>query len=182
MNFSLKPHPLIAHWFPGMVLLTLLVLSYSGWSYRAFKATYAATGPDATVTILLLSVAAFFIGEVIDSARDWLLERLFDWYATKRATDKVNWNFFFTSPPDKVEQFSDFFYTYYVLNINLVLALAIFVVMVVFSPISLPQRVLNLPGWAVGFGGCVCMAILFGDALALRRDVARITNRDTAVI
>jgi hypothetical protein len=34
MNFSLKPHPLIAHWVPGMVVLMPLVLSHFNWCYQ----------------------------------------------------------------------------------------------------------------------------------------------------
>ena len=32
MNFSLKPHPLIAHWVPGVIVLVTGLLTWSDWS------------------------------------------------------------------------------------------------------------------------------------------------------
>jgi hypothetical protein len=177
MSFSLKPHPLIAHWVPGMVVLVLIVLSHFNWCYENFVNDWAGSTSAAAVTVLLLSVGAFLIGEVLDSARDGLIERLFDWIAERRrrCRGKVNWDYFFTLPPERTEQFNDYFFTYYVLNVNLVLALALSFVLLLLGKVTFPEGMQCSSRCLFLIIGGVCVLVLGWDAFALRREIARIT-------
>jgi len=157
MNFSLKPHPLIAHWVPGMVVLMPLVLSHFNWSYNNFIKDCAGTGSAATVTILLLSVGAFLIGEVLDSARDSFIEILLDWVGRRwpRSEEhdypvvryirpiELNWGYFSpeTLDPGKAETFNDYYWTYYVLNMNLDLALLSSMILRLLGCVTVPVTV-----------------------------------------
>jgi len=114
MNLSLKPHPLIAHWVPGVVVVVTALLAYSGWSVSTTLATFAGDASKATVSVLVLSIAAFVVGEIFDAVRDCV------------ADENVNWDFFFDEPSEKKdERLNNYYFTYFVLERNLISALAV---------------------------------------------------------
>ena len=118
MNFSLKPHPLVAHWVPGFTFLTLIWLSRHGWNFGVL----APTGPQAALYTLILAVAAFVTGQVFDALRDSLIERLFDKHK------KLKWEKIVHADSGKVNRFEDYYYTWYVLDWNLAISLFAFLV------------------------------------------------------
>ncbi len=168
MNLSLRPHLLISHWVPGTFVLMVVVLSHLDWKYGVFIETYAKEGSVVTVSIVLFSIVAFLIGEVLDSVRD-MLEYFWD-----KILPEVNWDYLVTAPPDQVERFDNYYRTYYVFNMNLVLAFASSLGMNCLGLVSLPPRVWP-PSVFVSAGLVVCI-ILIVDAILLRREVACITK------
>jgi hypothetical protein len=60
MGFSLKPHQLVAHWVPGVVVIAILFLADLKNQSHLFKHITDALG--APVTVLALAVMAFAIG------------------------------------------------------------------------------------------------------------------------
>jgi len=113
VNFSLKPHPLIAHWVPGVIVLVTGLLTWSDWSVSKLLSTFAGDGSKATVSVLVLSVIAFVIGGTLDSFRNCSED------------DEVNWDFFFDASEEKVSRLNEYYFTYYVLSRNLALALTV---------------------------------------------------------
>jgi len=84
MNFSLRPHQLVAHWVPGFVFAFSVATVICLLSNRSFEDLFRA-GP-----LLLLSIAAFIAGQVIDAMRSCILE------FSKRLqalTGKINFDF-----------------------------------------------------------------------------------------
>ncbi len=123
MNFSLRPHPLIAHWVPGVVVVVTALLAWSDWSVINVLAVFAGDAPKAAISVLVLSVFAFVIGEVLDSCRNC------------REDNEVNWDFFFDSDKEKVKRLDEYYFTYYVLNKNLASAIALaWVIFIVHPP------------------------------------------------
>jgi hypothetical protein len=178
MNFSLKPHPLIAHWIPGMVILTFLVLFHFHGSYSAFLKDYAGNGSSVTITIFLLSVGAFLIGEVLDSFRDGVIEPFWNWLAKKNGKNAITWDFFWKVSPEKGGQFDDYYFTYYVFNMNLSLALFLDLLFFWMAKILFPTKLPNFPSWLVSVVFFLCILILLRDARELRKDIARITTEE----
>ncbi len=149
-----------------MFVLMVVVLSHFHWNYKDFIAIYATDGFVVTVTIVLFSIAAFLIGEVLDSIRD-----LLEWILDRKS--EVNWDYLVTAPRDQAEQFDNYYYTYYVLNFNLVLAFVV-------SSVMIPLKVVSLPDWAWRpfpvLVTVVAVGILSWDAYLLRGEIARITE------
>ncbi len=126
MNFSLKPHPLIAHWIPGTIVVASAALAWNDWNVSTALALFAGDASRATISILALSVAAFVLGEIIDAFRDF------------REKDDVNWNFFFDASEEEIKRLNESYFTYYVLGRNLVWALLIALAFFIWHP----------PAWA----------------------------------
>ena len=118
MNFSLKPHPLIAQWVPGFTFLTLLWGSLHGWNFSAL----VPTGAQAVLYTLILSVAPFVIGQVFDTIRNTYIESAFD----KCPKRKIWWEEFITAKEDELTRVEENYFTYYVLDWNLAFSLIAF--------------------------------------------------------
>lgn len=167
MNFSLKPHPLVAHWVPGMVILMLVVLSYFNWDYDYFTNICAKNVSVASVTILLLTVVAFLSGEFLDTIRDSFIESRFDHFEAKR----VEWKYFAYAPREEVDQLCDFYFTYYVLNMNLSLSLFVSLLLGLCGIISPPHCLYPWIFWPI-----VILAIMIFayDGIIIREEMAEI--------
>jgi hypothetical protein len=88
MNISLKPHQLVAHWVPGFILLILIPVLKPDW-YEQVK-TLLPT--DQVSRGVIWVVLPFVAGQLIDSLRNLIFERLLD----NLQQQKVNWDLFFT--------------------------------------------------------------------------------------
>jgi hypothetical protein len=113
MNFSLKPHPLIAHWVPGVIVVVTGLLAWSDWHVSKVLSTFAGDASKATLSVLVLSVIAFVIGGILDSFRNCSED------------DEVNWDFFFDASEAEVQRLNEYYFTYYVLSKNLTFAIAV---------------------------------------------------------
>jgi hypothetical protein len=139
------------------------ILSRFDWKFTRFLSAYAKDTPSATFTIILFFIVAFILGELLNSFRDFL-EGLWD------EISPVDWDYLVESPPGELENFRSHFFTYYVLNANLVLAFGLFLLMLRFRLASWPPSPLPL---FASLGLCL---FLF-DAISLRREIVRITNQ-----
>jgi len=112
MNFSMKPHHLVAHWVPGSVVVfsmaavICLLFDYS-------LAHLLETGP-----ILLLTLATFMVGQLIDTIRVTWVEELK--FLNNRG--RINWDFFFECKDQRLENLENYFYVYYVFDLNILIA------------------------------------------------------------
>src|SRR5207249_3970827 len=80
MNFSLRPHQLVAHWVPGFVLLLTVQL----WRPAMYCKLLGQLPSDRAALTLVWIVSAFVLGQLLDSLRD-LLEHCWDhWEGVKR--------------------------------------------------------------------------------------------------
>jgi hypothetical protein len=174
MNLSLRPHPLIAHWVPGVVLVVTALLAYSRWSVSTTLAMFAGDASKATVSVLVLSIAAFVVGEILDAVRDCV------------ADENVNWDFFFDEPSEeKVERLNNYYFTYFVLERNLSSALAVSLLIFVVHPPEwahwwrIFSRDLSSFGWfalvTVLVVGAIC--ILLRDSKFLEGEIERHTKK-----
>jgi hypothetical protein len=78
MDFSLRPHPLVAHWVPGFVVVVGTLGALFNWSYSKLVAEMAPTATTGTAGLFGLAVIAFVVGQVLDALRDSFWERLWD--------------------------------------------------------------------------------------------------------
>ncbi len=187
MNFSLKPHPLIAHWVPGVVVVVSALLAWNDWHVSKVLSAFAGDAPKAAVSVLVLSVLAFVIGEILDSCRDCREEK-----------DKLNWDFFFDGDKEKVDQLDEYYFTYYVLNKNLSSAVTLaWIILIVHPPewaswTTLFCKLLSnvQVGWLdvfarlltlFGATGVATFAIwvLCKDAKAIRDEIEKHTKKET---
>jgi hypothetical protein len=155
MNFSLKPHQLVAHWVPGFVLLVFVPVLHPG-VYDNVKCL----PPHGDVLRSLTCVVfAFVLGEFLDACRD-LLENVWDLWS------EVYWDFFSEAPDADVEKLRTSHFTYYVFNHNLALPLLYFLILRLTSH------------HIVEFLVALAVAIVFvANAVTLRREIAKITKR-----
>jgi hypothetical protein len=169
MDFSLRPHQLVAHWTPGFVLLGILGLTdLSG--FRNILVTHPTVchylETNQAITLLAIAVAGFVIGEFLDTIRD-LIDRAID-DGNLKCLDwipKVDWKFLVKGEDSKVQRTDDYYFIYYVFQMNLVWVLVI----------GGPRLwVASHFSFAVLIGTIVVVAILFGDAVFLRKDMADI--------
>jgi hypothetical protein len=78
---------------------------------------WGAPGSEA-VAILSLAVVAFIVGEILDASRD-LLEGIWDRFQPMR------WDFFGDAEKDEIEKIRTSYFTYYVFDCNISLALLV---------------------------------------------------------
>ncbi|HWG19130.1 MAG TPA: hypothetical protein VG225_01285 [Terracidiphilus sp.] len=163
MKFELNLHVLIAHWIPGFLLLMAVRPVLIDGASPLLKSLMGTGFPGGeAITALSLVVAAFLVGEILDASRD-LLENIWDRF------QGVAWDFFSDAGQDEVEKLRTSFYTYYVFDCNISLALVI---------LLLSNNFINLLGrWLVV---CLSWAFLIVFALnagRLRREIASRTQR-----
>ncbi len=160
MNFSLKPHPLVAHWVPGMTFLVLVWGSRHGWNFREM----AAGNSNNIWYMLIFSVGAFVIGQVFDAFRDTLIERFLDKGKT------LDWEKIINAEATKADRFEDYYFTYYVLDWNLALSL---IASLLFTSCAINCICTRL---------CMCLVILvlaalfISNAISLRKEMIKIVE------
>jgi hypothetical protein len=109
---KVKPHLVISHLLPGCFFLLLWLLAYNHWNFAAIK--------DSIKGLETTSLIGLGIVLLIAAVRDGALESIIDLIPGQ----KITWDFFFRQDdPEKVERLEDYYYTWYVFNINSALAL-----------------------------------------------------------
>lgn len=166
MNFSLKPHPLVAHWVPGFTFLTLIWLSRHDWNFDAL----VLTGPQAALITLILSVAAFVIGQVFDAFRDTLIETFLNKGDGKEKEWEKMWEKIINADTTKADRFEEYYFTWYVLDWNLALSLIAFLLISLCAPACICSR------------PCLCLVVLIivalfiANALSLRKEMIKLVK------
>ncbi len=139
MKFSLNSHVLIAHWVPGfLVVMTVRSMLSSTSPLGESLRGKAHTGE--AIALLSIGVAAFLVGELLDAIRN-VFEHLWDKFQPLR------WDFFSTGTRDEVENFKELYFTHYVFDCNLSLALLIVLILEILD---------SAPAWT-----CIVLTIPF---------------------
>lgn len=154
MNFSLKPHQLVAHWVPGFVLLIVFPVLHPS----IFDKVKPSLPSGDVLRGLVWAVLAFVLGQFLDAIRN-LLENVWDHWSN------VEWAFFFHGEDARVEKLRTSYFTYYVFDHNLALTL------LYFSIVRLGSRHF-LDGFLVLVATCIFVA----DAYLLRKEIAEHTG------
>ena len=156
MNFSPKPHPLIAHWIPGSVVVILAYFwHHDCWSFSCF-------GELSRTALGVFLVASIATGELLDAARD-ITENIIEHCFPEK---KLAWTFFLDTPEKKLENFENYFYTYYVLCWNFALGL--------FPVLCLEIARRGRKHWLIEIALAIACAIFFVDALLLREQLLEV--------
>ncbi|SRR5712692_6690900 len=169
MNFSLKPHPLVAHWVPGLVALLIIILSAFDWDpTRAIKAL-TLKQDSFNLTIAILAVVAFPVGEILDAVRSGIIESFWDRVCNGRW--EIKWEFFFRGGTRELKNLHEHYFTWYVLDLNLSLAIFLgYCYCFYFAPVRsfAYSHSLEILLWA----GVILAALLI-DAGILREEIRR---------
>jgi hypothetical protein len=162
MKFELNSHILIAHWIPGFLLVLAVRPILATSSSDALRSLMGSgiPGGDAMIALALI-VAAFLAGEILDASRD-LFEHLWDRFKS------VSWDFFAEAEQGEVEKLRTSYFTYYVFDCNISLALVILMLSNIF--VNVLSR-----GLLVAF--FVILLVFAGNAWTLRGEIASRTGR-----
>lgn len=173
MNIPIKQHQLTSHFVPGLIVLMLLIFSHYNWDYIRFTNVFANQGAIASMSILLFAIAAFLIGEFIDTIRD-----LFEWLWDLIPCYKVNWDNLFLDTRKMILK-REAYWTYYVLCCNIVFSMLVCLILFRFNLISLPETVpISRTYWIVAFW--VVAVVLQLDAVLLRIEIIKFTKEKPA--
>jgi hypothetical protein len=118
MNFPWKPLQLVGHWVPGFVVLTMLLLADAHVHHAAALWRKITNSLGSDFAIILAIIIPFVIGQFLDSLRD-LGEHLVD------KISQVNWKKLKSLSDDKQSRFEDYYFVYYVFNMNLSIGLTV---------------------------------------------------------
>lgn len=153
MNFSPKPHPLIAHWLPGSVAIILIYFwHHNCWSLACF-------GDMSRTQLGLFVIASIAVGEMLDAVRD-IGENLFECWCPE---EQLNWEFFLEADEKKLDNFENYFYTYYVLCSNFALGL---------FPVLVLEIIRHcFAHWKIDLLLAVAVGIFVFDAILLRKQI-----------
>ncbi len=128
MNISLKPGPIISIWLPGFALTVFVSLSLQGWNLAGVVGPEKSVGFWSVVAIIAIS---FVVGQFLDAVRDVVLENLvFD-----KICGKVKWEFFFEAKKESLDNLEDWFYTWYEMDANIVVAILVVSILGLFKEI-----------------------------------------------
>ena len=164
MNFSLKPHQLVAHWVPGFVALVIVFIAdLKGFNH--LNQLGKAIGTSSTV--LAVAVISFATGQFFDAIRN-LIEELISRFFPKYA---INWEFIWTFKSDQLERMDDYYFTYCVFDFNLAWALVVSALVTLYSPVF-PK---HLPSWM--FAAILVAIVVFAlDGCCLRSDIVELSK------
>jgi len=124
MNLSLDRHLLVGHWVPGFVVVMALRPLLFGGSSAVFDSLFGGPAPGGeAISVLAVVVLSLCAGETLDALRD-LLEHVWD------RLQPLRWDFFVTAGKDKVDSFRASYFTFYVFDCNISLALLALVVLI----------------------------------------------------
>lgn len=178
MNVSLKPNTLIAHLLPGAFFLACLV-SVLLVANPAWIATVKELSPSLIAVLGVFAlIISLVLGLVFDAIRN-LTETLWDKLSASD-NDGRWWDFFFRGDEKHLEYLMENYYSYYVFDVNLVIALVASLMIISFLWAKILSRI---------FGGDVLptiisvilvgvIVILVADARNLRRDIRRLALED----
>jgi hypothetical protein len=170
MNFSLKSHPLVAHWVPGFVVLTMWLIA--DVHYANIHSNYIAKWSKINALIgsgfgvLLVAIVPFVLGQVLDALRNWNEDRL-----DKKPESKIDWLAQFKLNETELNLFEDTYFTYYAFSANLCIGLVVGFLSTFFLGIF-PWDHWFFYTLPVCFGIC----LFFRDAKSLRKEIREFLN------
>lgn len=133
-DFSIRPQPLLGHFVPGLIVIVAALFWVRDANHRLLIEVVLSFQNTAFITSVLI-VVSYGVGELLDSVRD-LLEELVDWDAEKYLRPKwlgilfawfgvkeVDWSFFQITEDPLITNHEVWYFTYYMLDVNLSLGL-----------------------------------------------------------
>jgi hypothetical protein len=160
MSFPLKPLQLVAQWVPGAFFIVAILPAFYDWSWSKTMEDLAKspTSISPAVSLPAFAIAAFVIGQVFDSLRD-----IFE-------NDNINWDFFFGGETEKLRKLEDYYFTYYIFNVNLAIALSVAMLVWILAGHFCDFSLL------IWFLVILSLVILIWDACLLRKHIVKHTN------
>jgi hypothetical protein len=128
MNFSWKPHQLIAHWVPGFIVVAMWILadvhyanlhSDGAHPYTALWLKINAVIGSGFAAVLVV-VVPFVVGQFLDAARNWGED-----FPDRKPESEVKWRMLKYLTKDELAIFEDYYFMYYVFSGNLWIGLII---------------------------------------------------------
>lgn len=126
MKFALSSHVLMAHWVPGF-LVVMAVRSVLLSTSPLGDSLMGRNNSGGAIAVLSIVVGAFLVGELLDATRDLILEHILDKFQPLR------WSFFSSEDMNKIENFKTSYFTYYVFDWNISMALLVVAVLAIFN-------------------------------------------------
>lgn len=182
MNFSLKPHHIIAHWVPGfLVVFASAILCFLFLGLPLGK--ICATGP-----LILFIISGVVAGQIIDAFRMVWIESARWW---ERCTAPVDWDFFFRTRDQRLQNLDDFYYVFYEFDVNCLIGIIIVgCVSTILAAFLIVEEgwvhfvtlVRNTPRncWVLGGMGVLLLLVsavtLYRDARSTRKELAKHTG------
>ncbi|MGD1046740.1 MAG: hypothetical protein ABR936_15635 [Bacteroidota bacterium] len=165
MNISLKPGPIISIWLPGFALTMFVLLSLQHWDLLGLVgSSQSQSSINFWVVILVVSIA-FVVGQFLDAARDIVLEN----FIFERFCGEVKWEFFFEANKESLENLEEWFYTWYEMDANLVVAIVVAAILGIAGQITI-----NFLTWILM---TVALVLFFMDAKELRTDTKKMIDK-----
>lgn len=165
MNISLKPGPIISIWLPGFALTIFVSLSLRGWDLIGSVGNAQPQIEVSFWNVVALMAISFVVGQFLDAVRDVVLEN----YVFDKLCGTVKWQFFFEAEKQLLDNLEEWFYTWYEMDANIVVAILIVAILGIFRQIPI-----NLLTWIL-LG--VSAFFFFRDALELRRSTKEMIDR-----
>jgi hypothetical protein len=163
----------VAHWAPGALFVGAILPLFFDMSWSQTMSNLA---EHPSISLSAFAIAAFVLGEIFDSTRDlgeWLLDSIYEKAGCnflKKIIAKVNWDFFAKAKDDELKGLEEYYFVYYVFNINSFIALtAIAIIFLICGEFSALPFVAKICGAMFG-------VILLLDGLFLRKELAEHTN------
>ena len=180
MNFSLKPNTIISHFLPGtffiVAVVVMILIENTCW---IDKATSLPGGLIAVLAGIGFSLA-LIIGLIFDAIRH-LLEPIWDKLG-QTDKDGLWWDFFFRGDEKILQNLMDHYYSFYVFDANLVIAILIslfcgvlFLMYEIFFTHE-PNEVAHLRILLFGFPLVIIAFILFIDGKNLRKEIKKLAT------
>ncbi|MGO9480258.1 MAG: hypothetical protein ACLP05_00560 [Candidatus Kryptoniota bacterium] len=164
MNISLKPSPIIAIWLPGFAFTLFVLFSLNSWDFQKIISGQFVQGGISFWSVVVVIVISFIVGQFLDAVRDILLENL----VFKHICGEVKWKFFFEAEEKYLEKLDEWFYTWYEMDANMVVAIVVAAVLD-----FLRQIHVNFLAWIIMV---VATVFFFLDAKELRRDIKQMID------
>lgn len=174
MDSSIKPKPMIGEILPGFTFLVLFLFCYFRAHPCQFEWILSMGGGVTIATSGLVLIVSWIIGDIFDAIRDTLGEGIFD------LLQPLWWDFFFKGDSDKVNLLEEYYFSYYKLDCNFVIGIALFLLsewlfckfdLTFISPLPWYANVIILPVVAIVF---------FSDAMVLRHAMKKLLDEEKA--
>jgi len=174
MNFSLKPHQLVAHWVPGFVVLTMWLLADLHYAnlHSSGSHPYIAFWTKSNMffghgsAVVLSAIVSFVVGQFLDSLRNWAED-----FLDRKPESKIKWKMLKMLTKDELAIFEDYYFVYYVFSANLLIGLLIGFFVTIFLGVF-PSDHYCLSAMPVAIG----IIVFFRDARSLREEIRGFLN------
>ena len=165
MNISLKPNPILAIWLPGFALTMFAIFFWHNGDKIGLLGDFQLMASISFWTVVVIITIAFIIGQLLDAARDIILEN----FVFEKLCGKLKWNFFFEADPALLEKVDEWYYLWYEMDANLVVAILIASILALVGKLSI-----DFFTW---IAMAVALILFFCDARELRIEIKNLIDK-----